>query len=154
MLLVLALASGAAQENRKAPAAVPGPAGADYLAFDDPQVARPDEEDRRRGRVLHAQDGPAEGRELRGHVHGRRAVLGHVKPFKENFLLQMEYTGAGRAKPEPDHVDSVKVGFIGPIEPTVSVATGGKSHEESARRAHAAGHAGSPSKSGTHAAAT
>jgi len=54
----------------------------------------------------------------------------HVEPFKEHFLLQMEYTGPGRAKPEPEHVDSVKLGFIGPIMSTVSVATGGKSHEE------------------------
>jgi branched-chain amino acid transport system substrate-binding protein len=57
--------------------------------------------------------------------------FGGVKPFKEHFLLQMEYTGAGRAIPEPARVDSVKIGFIGPIMSTVSVATGGKSHEES-----------------------
>jgi ABC-type branched-subunit amino acid transport system substrate-binding protein len=54
----------------------------------------------------------------------------HEKPFKEHFLLQMEYTGPGRAKPEPEHVETVKLGFIGPIKPTVSVATGGASHEE------------------------
>jgi ABC-type branched-subunit amino acid transport system substrate-binding protein len=54
----------------------------------------------------------------------------HVKPYKEHFLLQMEYTGPGRAIPEPDHLDTVKLGFIGPIMSTVSVATGGKSHEE------------------------
>jgi len=54
----------------------------------------------------------------------------HVKPYKEHFLLQMEYTGPGRAKPEPKHVETVKLGFIGPIESTVSVATGGRSHEE------------------------
>lgn len=58
----------------------------------------------------------------------------HVEPFKRHFLLQMEYTGPGRAIPEPKHVDSVKIGFLGPIEPTVSVATGGKSHEESLGR--------------------
>jgi len=56
--------------------------------------------------------------------------FGHVRPFKEHFLLQMEYTGPGRAKPEPRHIDTVKLGFIGPIMSTVSVATGGKSHEE------------------------
>jgi branched-chain amino acid transport system substrate-binding protein len=54
----------------------------------------------------------------------------HVKPFKEHFLLQMEYTGPGRAIPEPDDIEAVKIGFIGPIMSTVSVATGGKSHEE------------------------
>jgi ABC-type branched-subunit amino acid transport system substrate-binding protein len=53
-----------------------------------------------------------------------------VKPFKEHFLEQMEYTGPGRAMPEPENLDSVKIGFIGPIMSTVSVATGGKSHEE------------------------
>ncbi len=56
--------------------------------------------------------------------------FGGVRPFKEHFLLQMEYTGPGRAIPEPEHVDSVKIGFIGPIMATVSVATGGRSHEE------------------------
>lgn len=55
---------------------------------------------------------------------------GGVKPYKEHFLVQMEYTGAGRAVPEPENLDSVKIGFLGPIEPTVSVATGGKSHNE------------------------
>jgi len=56
--------------------------------------------------------------------------FGKVKPYKRHFLLQMEYTGPGRAIPEPEHVDTVKLGFIGPIMSTVSVATGGKSHEE------------------------
>jgi len=54
----------------------------------------------------------------------------HVRPYKEHFLLQLEYTGPGRAKPEPKDLRTVKLGFIGPIEPTVSVATGGRSHEE------------------------
>ncbi|RMF90333.1 MAG: hypothetical protein D6741_16985, partial [Planctomycetota bacterium] len=60
--------------------------------------------------------------------------FGYVQPYKRHFLRQMEYTGAGRAIPEPTHVDSVKIGFLGPIEPTVSVATGGKSHEENLGR--------------------
>jgi len=54
----------------------------------------------------------------------------HVKPYKQHFLVQMEYTGPGRAKPEPKNLKTVKLGFIGPIRPTVSVATGGRSHEE------------------------
>jgi ABC-type branched-subunit amino acid transport system substrate-binding protein len=54
----------------------------------------------------------------------------HVKPYKEHFLVQMEYTGPGRAIPEPEEIESVKLGFIGPIMSTVSVATGGRSHEE------------------------
>ena len=53
-----------------------------------------------------------------------------VKPWKENFLLQMAYRGPGRGLPEPEDLETVKVGFIGPIMATVSVATGGKSHEE------------------------
>jgi ABC-type branched-subunit amino acid transport system substrate-binding protein len=56
--------------------------------------------------------------------------FGHVEPYKQHFLVQMEYTGPGRAIPEPEHVETVKLGFIGPIMSTVSVATGGKSHEE------------------------
>jgi branched-chain amino acid transport system substrate-binding protein len=56
---------------------------------------------------------------------------GGIKPYKEHFLKQMEYTGPGRAIPEPGpDLKSVKIGFIGPIMSTVSVATGGKSHEE------------------------
>jgi len=56
---------------------------------------------------------------------------GGVKPYKRFFLTQMEYTGPGRAIPEPGpDLKSVKLGFIGPIMSTVSVATGGKSHEE------------------------
>lgn len=57
-----------------------------------------------------------------------------MKPFKQHFLLQMEYTGPGRAIPEPEDVETVKLGFIGPIEPTVSVATGGRSHAEALGR--------------------
>ena len=56
--------------------------------------------------------------------------FGAVKPFKEHFLVQMEYTGSGRAIPEPEHLNTVKIGFLGPIMQTVSVATGGASHEE------------------------
>lgn len=39
----------------------------------------------------------------------------HVEPHKRHFLLQIEYTGPGRAISEPEHVESVKIGFIGPI---------------------------------------
>lgn len=64
------------------------------------------------------------------HTPGDVTPFGHVEPFKRHFLQQMEYTGAGRAIPEPEDVKTVRVGFLGPIESTVSVATGGKSHEE------------------------
>jgi len=53
-----------------------------------------------------------------------------VKPYKEHFLLQIEYTGPGRAIPEPGpDLKTVKLGFIGPIENLPSVATGGMGHE-------------------------
>ncbi len=53
-----------------------------------------------------------------------------VKPYKENFLLQIEYTGPGRAIPEPGpELKTVKIGFIGPIQNLPSVATGGMGHE-------------------------
>jgi len=55
-----------------------------------------------------------------------------VKPYKEFFLEQMEYTGPGRAIPEPGpELKTVKIGFIGPIENLPSVATGGMGHEAS-----------------------
>ncbi len=59
----------------------------------------------------------------------------HVEPFKTHFRTQLEYTGAGRVIPEPEDIQSVKIGFIGPLYPTVSVATGGQSHEEVLGRA-------------------
>ncbi|NMC21548.1 MAG: amino acid ABC transporter substrate-binding protein [Thermogutta sp.] len=65
-----------------------------------------------------------------GHTPRDLEPFGYVAPFKRHFMVQMEYTGPGRAIPEPEHVDTVKIGFLGPIESTVSVATGGKSHEE------------------------
>lgn len=56
---------------------------------------------------------------------------GGITPYKEFFLKQIEYTGPGRSIPEPGpELKTVKIGFIGPIMSTVSVATGGKSHEE------------------------
>lgn len=53
-----------------------------------------------------------------------------TKPYKEFFLEPLEYTGYGRHIPEPKNLKTVRIGFIGPIESTVSVATGGMSHEE------------------------
>jgi ABC-type branched-subunit amino acid transport system substrate-binding protein len=53
-----------------------------------------------------------------------------AEPYKRFFLVPNEYRGFGRTIPEPAHVGSVKIGFLGPIEATVSVATGGPSHEE------------------------
>jgi len=56
---------------------------------------------------------------------------GFVKePYRRFFLKPLEYTGPGRDIPEPTDIDAVKIGFLGPIKQTVSVATGGMSHEE------------------------
>jgi ABC-type branched-subunit amino acid transport system substrate-binding protein len=53
-----------------------------------------------------------------------------VKPYKEHFLIPIEYTGPGRAIPEPGpELKTVKMGFIGPIQNLPSVATGGMGHE-------------------------
>jgi ABC-type branched-subunit amino acid transport system substrate-binding protein len=105
-----------------------------------PKTAWPEVEiDERLQRVLDRIDsiGPYEAPDLEikedtRYAHTSRDVepFGAVKPYKEHFLLQMEYTGPGRAIPEPEQVDTVKLGFIGPIMSTVSAATGGKSHEE------------------------
>jgi ABC-type branched-subunit amino acid transport system substrate-binding protein len=77
-------------------------------------------------------DLPLKTNENYAHSSADVEPYGGVKPFKEHFLLQMEYGGSGRGLPEPEHVDTVKIGFLGPIMPTVSVATGGKSHNEEA----------------------
>jgi ABC-type branched-subunit amino acid transport system substrate-binding protein len=53
-----------------------------------------------------------------------------TEPYERFFLSPLEYRGWGRHVPEPQELETVKIGFIGPIEPTVSVATGGASHEE------------------------
>ncbi|MCP4219630.1 MAG: amino acid ABC transporter substrate-binding protein [bacterium] len=53
-----------------------------------------------------------------------------TKPYKRFLLDPLEYHGYGRVLPEPTNIKTVKIGFLGPIAPTVSVATGGSSHEE------------------------
>lgn len=46
-------------------------------------------------------------------------------PYKRFFLKELEYPGYGRHIPEPEHVDSVRIGFIGPIIGSVSESVGG-----------------------------
>ena len=46
-------------------------------------------------------------------------------PYKEFFLTLLEYPGYGRNIPEPDTVETVKIGFIGPIMRTVAESYGG-----------------------------
>jgi ABC-type branched-subunit amino acid transport system substrate-binding protein len=38
-----------------------------------------------------------------------------VKPYRLYFIDTLEYTGHGREKPEPLNIDTVKIGFVGPI---------------------------------------
>ena len=115
----------------------PGPEAAPGST--DPQVAEesasPDDEFNELVRRIDV--GPYEVPELQlqrdhNYAHSSTDVepFRHVTPYKEHFLEQMEYTGPARSIPEPVDVETVKLGFIGPIEQTVSVATGGMSHEE------------------------
>jgi len=46
-------------------------------------------------------------------------------PYKEFFLDLLEYPGYGRQIPEPDSVETVKFGFIGPIMRSVAESFGG-----------------------------
>ncbi len=121
-------AAAPAEIAAKAASYVPGP-GTDWIPLDDPKVTA----------LLKKINsvGPYELPPLgvkKDENYANTAVdvepFSRQKVFKENFLEQMEYAGPGRAIPEPDHVDTVKIGFIGPIMSTVSAATGGKSHEE------------------------
>jgi ABC-type branched-subunit amino acid transport system substrate-binding protein len=47
------------------------------------------------------------------------------KPYKRFFLKELEYPGYGRHIPEPEHVDSVRIGFVGPIVGSISESIGG-----------------------------
>ena len=123
-LSVAALGSAADKAPKKEP--VEGP---DWIPFDDPKL----QEVLRKSEAAGAYDIPdLDLRKDENYANTSTDVepFGGVKPFKENFLSQLTYWGAGRAKPEPEKLDSVKVGFVGPITSTVSIATGGKSHEE------------------------
>jgi branched-chain amino acid transport system substrate-binding protein len=46
------------------------------------------------------------------------------KPYNRFFLDTLEYPGYGRHIPEPEHIDTVKIGFIGPIIDTESDSIG------------------------------
>jgi branched-chain amino acid transport system substrate-binding protein len=126
LLLLLALGASAADRRTKAPVDT----RPDYIPFDDPKLVE------LVARINAADAYTAPDLSLRkdenyaGTAEDREPFAG-TRPFKENFLTQIQYYGSGRDKPEPEHLDTVKVGFIGPIMSTVSVATGGKSHEES-----------------------
>jgi len=46
-------------------------------------------------------------------------------PYKAFFLTELEYPGYGRNLPEPAHVETVKIGLVGPIIRSVSESVGG-----------------------------
>ena len=132
----LAHAVGTGYYPRLRPGPAPVGRAAQSTKADPPEPAPTAEPDQRR-LLEHIDVGPYDvpGLSLRkdsNYAHSATDVepFRHVTPFKEHFLEQMEYTGPGRAVAEPADLDSVKLGFIGPIMPTVSVATGGKSHAE------------------------
>lgn len=123
LTLLLTATLGAAADRAAAPPS------ADWIPFDDPKVQA----------LVKAINGlepyqmpalVARTDSVYAHTPEDVAPYGGVAPFNRFFLEQMVYAGPGRAIPEPEHVDTVKVGFIGPIQSTVSAATGGKSHEE------------------------
>lgn len=119
------LVSGAALAAEKKTAAE----GPDWIPFDDPKL----QDLLKKIEEAGAYDIPAVNlRKDENYANTSVDVepFGGTRPYKENFLTQLTYWGAGRAKPEPEGLKTVKVGFIGPIQPTVSIATGGKSHEE------------------------
>ena len=123
-LLLVAAVSFAADKSAKAPSE-----GPDWIPLDDPKL----QEVLRKSEAAGAYDIPDINLKKDDNYANTSVDVepfGGTKPFKENFLSQLTYWGAGRAKPEPEGLESVKVGFIGPIMQTVSVATGGKSHEE------------------------
>ncbi|HUL77679.1 MAG TPA: ABC transporter substrate-binding protein [Vicinamibacteria bacterium] len=126
LLLLLASASFAAEKGAKAPVD-PRP---DYIPFDDPKLVELLAKIDAAGAYAAPDLSLRKDENYAGTSEDREPFAG-TRPFKENFLTQVQYYGPGRDKPEPEHLDTVKVGFIGPIMSTVSVATGGKSHEES-----------------------
>jgi len=46
-------------------------------------------------------------------------------PYTRFFQKELEYPGYGRHIPEPEHVDSVKIGFVGPIVGSIAESIGG-----------------------------
>ncbi len=130
--LLLVLGCAAAGSNAAvAPAAAPAPASElkEWIPFDHPRLLE-------LLALINVGDPytqpPLEVRKDQNYAGTPEDVepFSGTRPFNEFFLKQMEYTGPGRAEPEPEGLETVKIGFIGPIMSTVSVATGGKSHEE------------------------
>jgi branched-chain amino acid transport system substrate-binding protein len=47
------------------------------------------------------------------------------EPYKQFFVDKLEYPGYGRHIPEPENIDTVKIGFIGPIIGSTANSIGG-----------------------------
>ncbi len=47
-----------------------------------------------------------------------------IKPYRRFFIDTLEYPGYGRHIPEPENIDTVKIGFIGPIIGSVTGSDG------------------------------
>lgn len=129
IFLALVLATGLARaaepsESKPAPSASPAPA-----VEIDAQTQKVLDEINSLNAYQHPKL-PLKLEDRYAHTADEVTPHGDVKPDKKHFLLQMEYTGPGRAIPEPEDVKTVKIGLLAPIYPTVSVATGGKSHGE------------------------
>jgi len=52
------------------------------------------------------------------------------KPYKRFFIDTLEYPGYGRHIPEPHHIDTIKIGFIGPIFDTTTDPIGDREGRE------------------------
>ncbi len=128
-LALVVQGAGAADKGKAGTVPVPVDTRPDYIPFDDPKLLEVMRKIDAAGAYTPPPMNLKKDENYAGTSEDREPFAG-TKPYKENFLLQMEYAGAGRTKPEPEDLKTVKVGFIGPIYQTVSIATGGKSHEE------------------------
>lgn len=129
LVLTLLLASGLAAQGAAQGTETPTVEGPDWIPLDDPEVLELAARIEAAG-VYGVPEIELQKDENYAATSVDVEPFRGVKPWKENFLLQMAYRGPGRGLPEPEDLETVKVGFIGPIMATVSVATGGKSHEE------------------------
>jgi branched-chain amino acid transport system substrate-binding protein len=76
--------------------------------------------------LAHGQTGQARTDSSYGLIPEEYRPFSHFEdPYKEFFLTLLEYPGYGRNIPEPDSVETVKIGFIGPIMRSVSESYGG-----------------------------
>jgi branched-chain amino acid transport system substrate-binding protein len=128
-LALVALGASAASKPKATAGSPAVDTRPDYIPFDDPKLLQLLKAIDAAGAYAAPDLSLRKDENYAGTAEDREPFAG-TRPYKENFLVQIQYYGSGRDKPEPEHLDSVKVGFIGPIMSTVSVATGGKSHEE------------------------